>query len=103
PRAAAGLPGDGQRGQPGALRAPRLRGARPRRAARWSAAVDHAADPAPALIEEQRALGAARPDPWRPPAAGGPLAVAGCFCCFARGGSGDRAWAAAALGDEVAV
>jgi deoxyribonuclease V len=62
--------------------------------------VDHAADPA-ALIEHQRALGAASPAPWRPPA-GATLAIAGCFCCFERG-AGVRAWAAAALGQDVAV
>ena len=60
--------------------------------------MDHAADAA-ALIAAQEALGAARPEPWHPPDR--PLAIAGCFCCFERGGG--RAWAAAALGADRAV
>jgi deoxyribonuclease V len=55
------------------------------------------------LIVEQRRLGVLEPPPWRfePDAA-----VAGCFVCFARGGSGpghtdDPAWAAAAVNSAV--
>jgi deoxyribonuclease V len=57
------------------------------------------------LIELQLQLAAASPEPWAP----GPDArVGGCFVCFEGGGHGpglpgDRAWAAASLGDEVAV
>lgn len=52
------------------------------------------------LIAAQEALARAVPAPWTPPA--GPLRVAGCWVCFARGlagpGSvGDRAWAAAVV------
>jgi deoxyribonuclease V len=58
-----------------------------------------------ALIEAQEALAAATPPPWKAP---GDPAVAGCFVCFPRGltgegAPGDPAWAAAALGDAVAV
>ncbi|MCX9193825.1 endonuclease V [Carbonactinospora thermoautotrophica] len=50
------------------------------------------------LIEAQRALAVANPEPWRP----GPLTVGGCFVCFPRGhtgigAAGDPAWAAAVL------
>jgi deoxyribonuclease V len=60
---------------------------------------------AEALIEEQQRLGADEPTPWRLHAG---AAVGGCFVCFPRGLSGagavgDRAWAAAALGEAVAV
>jgi deoxyribonuclease V len=50
------------------------------------------------LAELQLELAARRPEPWDP-GAGRPLAAA-CFVCFApgaRGGSGEPAWAAAAL------
>jgi deoxyribonuclease V len=58
-----------------------------------------------ALIEAQEALAAATPPTWRAPS---DPAVGACFVCFPRGltgeGSpGDRAWAAAAIGDAVAV
>ncbi len=51
------------------------------------------------LRRQQLTLADERPEPWRPQ---GPSAVAGCFVCFARGGSGpgaagDLAWAAAAV------
>jgi deoxyribonuclease V len=57
------------------------------------------------LIREQDALARASPPPFRP--AGSP-ALAGCFVCFERGGTGpghagDPAWAGAALGRETAV
>jgi deoxyribonuclease V len=52
------------------------------------------------LVESQRALAAARPSPWLPPAA--PLAIGACAACFGRGetgagAAGDPAWAAAAV------
>jgi deoxyribonuclease V len=62
------------------------------------------ARPWPASAEElkarQRELGEAAPPGWRP--AADPLAVAGCFVCFARGSSGpgkqgELGWAGAAL------
>lgn len=51
------------------------------------------------LIAEQDRLGRADPEPWRQ---AGPISVAGCFVCFARGPSGpgaagDPGWAGAAL------
>jgi len=57
------------------------------------------------LVEEQAALAAAVPPPWRLPLG---AVVGGCFLCFERGlrGSGqpgDRAWAAAARGEVTAV
>jgi len=57
------------------------------------------------LVAEQERLAAARPPPWRP---GGDVRVGGCFVSFPRGlrgtgAAGDPAWAAAALGDHVAV
>jgi len=52
------------------------------------------------LVDAQRALAAADPPPWRPPAAA--PAVGACVACFARGQTGpgargERAWAAAAV------
>ena len=52
------------------------------------------------LVDAQRALAAADPPSWRPPAAA-PV-VGACVVCFARGGTGpgaegDPAWAAAAV------
>src|SRR4051794_19682331 len=52
------------------------------------------------LVEAQRALAAARPEPWRAPP--GPLAIGGCVVAFPRGRSGrgaagDPGWAAAAV------
>jgi deoxyribonuclease V len=52
------------------------------------------------LVRVQRELAALAPPPWRP--AGPRPLVAGCFVCFGRraagsGGSGEPAWAAAAL------
>ena len=52
------------------------------------------------LIAAQRELAVRRPRLWRVPP--GPLRVAGCFVCFARGGpragaTGEPGWAAAAL------
>jgi len=57
------------------------------------------------LIEAQLALASERPDPWRPSAS---PRIGGCFVCFERGPSGpgrkgDRAWAAAALGDACTL
>jgi deoxyribonuclease V len=54
------------------------------------------------LIEQQLALAAATPSPWR--WAGGPVAVGACAICFRRGLSGpgeqgDSCWAAAAVID----
>ncbi|HYZ81442.1 MAG TPA: endonuclease V [Solirubrobacteraceae bacterium] len=53
-----------------------------------------------ALIEEQLALAAARPAPWR--WSGEPLTIGGCAICFRRGlsgpgAAGDPCWAAAAV------
>jgi deoxyribonuclease V len=62
-------------------------------------------DSAAALVEEQERLARATPVRWSPfPGA----LVGGCFICFprgpaGRGRAGDRAWAAAAAGDAVAV
>jgi deoxyribonuclease V len=58
------------------------------------------------LVERQRRLARATPPHWTP--GEGTLAVAGCFVCFPRGPSGpgaagDRAWAAAVLGEDEAV
>jgi deoxyribonuclease V len=58
-----------------------------------------------ALVAEQLTLAAAEPPPWQP---AGETAVGGCFVCFPRGltgegAAGDPAWAAAALGDAIAV
>jgi deoxyribonuclease V len=57
------------------------------------------------LVAEQLRLGSATPPLWR---SAGPTRVGACFVCFERGPSGpgrpgDRAWAAAALGGDVAV
>ena len=57
------------------------------------------------LMREQERLGRASPPPWRP---AGRDAIGGCFVCFARGGTGpggtgDPAWAAAAVGVDGAV
>jgi deoxyribonuclease V len=57
------------------------------------------------LVAAQRALGAAEPPP-SPPAVG--ARIGGCFVCFERGETGpghagDRGWAAAAVGGDVAV
>ena len=65
---------------------------------RWSAGPDE-------LIREQEALAQASRPPFRP---GQGRALAGCFVCFARGGTGpghagDRGWAGAAVGGETAV
>lgn len=51
------------------------------------------------LADAQRALAAARPAPWQPPAT---PAVGACYVCFARGQTGagargDRVWSAAAV------
>src|SRR4051794_27120019 len=55
---------------------------------------------AKALIELQRELARAEPEPWRP--APGELRIGGCWVCFPRGISGrgevgDVAWAAAVV------
>jgi deoxyribonuclease V len=52
------------------------------------------------LIEAQRALASARPDPWQPTT--GPPAIGACVVVFprgqiGRGASGDPAWASAAV------
>jgi deoxyribonuclease V len=65
---------------------------------RWPAGRDE-------LLREQEALARASPPPFRP---SGTPALAGCFVCFGRGGTGpggagDRGWAGAALGRETAV
>jgi deoxyribonuclease V len=65
---------------------------------RWSSTLDE-------LIREQESLARASPPPFRP---SGSLALAGCFVCFGRGGTGpgragDPGWAGAALGRETAV
>lgn len=57
------------------------------------------------LITEQLRLADDVPEPWAPDP---DARVGACFVCFERGGHGpgrpgDRAWAAASLGDEVAV
>jgi deoxyribonuclease V len=57
------------------------------------------------LIREQDALARAHPPPFSP---SGQPALAGCFVCFERGGTGpgragDAGWAGAALGGETAV
>ena len=57
------------------------------------------------LVHEQTTLAAATPPPWRLPLG---AAVGGCFLSFERGlcgpgRPGDRAWAAAALGEVTAV
>jgi deoxyribonuclease V len=64
----------------------------------WPSGVDE-------LVAVQHALGSASQPPWRP---GERIRVGGCFVCFERGRSGpgragDRGWAAAALGADVAV
>jgi deoxyribonuclease V len=64
----------------------------------WPSAADE-------LIREQEELARASPAPFRPTEA---VALAGCFVCFGRGGSGpgkagDRGWAGAALAAETAV
>lgn len=58
-----------------------------------------------ALLEEQQRLAVDDPTPWRLHSGD---AVGGCFVCFPRGlsgpgAAGDRAWAAAALGEVIAV
>ena len=55
---------------------------------------------AESLMEAQRELAAAHPEPWRPPA--GDLRVGGCWVCFprglrGRGSAGDVAWVAAVV------
>jgi deoxyribonuclease V len=65
---------------------------------RWPSAADE-------LIREQEELARASPTPFR---STGSVALAGCFVCFGRGGSGpgeagDPGWAGAALGSETAV
>jgi deoxyribonuclease V len=65
---------------------------------RWPGSPDE-------LIREQEVLARPAPAPFRP---GEPAAAAGCFVCFARGGTGpgqagDPGWAGAALGRETAV
>jgi deoxyribonuclease V len=65
----------------------------PAPAAVWPTSADE-------LIELQRALARAAPDPWRPP--DGPPAIGACVVLFARGqtgrgASGDPAWSAAAV------
>jgi deoxyribonuclease V len=57
------------------------------------------------LVEEQTALGREAPPSWKPERG---FVVGGCFVCFDRGPSGpgragDRAWAAAAVADDIAV
>lgn len=57
------------------------------------------------LVNVQLELAVAEPSPWR---FEGGAEIGGCFICFAGGESGpgsagDPAWAAAALGDDVAV
>jgi deoxyribonuclease V len=57
------------------------------------------------LIREQEELARASPTPFRSTVS---VALAGCFVCFVRGGSGpgaagDPGWAGAALGCETAV
>jgi deoxyribonuclease V len=58
------------------------------------------------LVREQERLARAEPPPWRLPA--GPIAIGGCFVCFARGGpdagpgaAGDPGWAGAAVLDAA--
>jgi deoxyribonuclease V len=58
------------------------------------------------LMEAQRELAEAHPEPWRPSVGG--LRVGGCWVCFPRGlrgpgGAGDASWVAAVVmsGDEV--
>jgi len=60
---------------------------------------------AESLMEAQRELAGARPEPWRPPL---DLRVGGCWVCFprglrGRGSAGDAAWVAAVVmrGDRV--
>jgi deoxyribonuclease V len=65
---------------------------------RWPAGPDE-------LIREQEALARATPQTFKPSDS---PALAGCFVCFARGGTGpgqagDPGWAGAALGRETAV
>jgi len=55
---------------------------------------------AESLIEDQRGLARAAPEPWRP--AHGERRIGGCWVCFPRGlsgcgGAGDVAWAAAVV------
>ena len=55
---------------------------------------------AESLIDAQRKLARADPEPWRP--AGGELRIGGCWVCFPRGltgpgDAGDVAWAAAVV------
>ena len=61
---------------------------------------------AESLMEVQRELASARPEPWQPPS--GELRIGGCWVCFprglhGRGGAGDPAWVAAVVmrGDRV--
>ncbi len=63
------------------------------------------APPQQEVLEEQAALGAATPPPWRPFP---DTVVGGCFICFERGPSGpgregDPAWAAAAVEEATAA
>jgi deoxyribonuclease V len=65
---------------------------------RWPSAPDE-------LSQEQEELARASPGPFRPKES---PAIAGCFVCFGRGGTGpghagDPGWAGAALGRETAV
>jgi deoxyribonuclease V len=60
---------------------------------------------AESLMEAQRELAGARPEPWRPPL---DVLVGGCWVCFprglrGRGSAGDAAWVAAVVmrGDQV--
>ena len=55
---------------------------------------------AESLMEVQRELAEAHPEPWRPPV--DDLRIGGCWVCFARGlrgrgGAGDAAWVAAVV------
>jgi deoxyribonuclease V len=65
---------------------------------RWPSTPDE-------LSQEQEELARASPGPFQPK---GSPAIAGCFVCFGRGGTGpghagDPGWAGAALGRETAV
>jgi deoxyribonuclease V len=51
------------------------------------------------LLEVQRELAVAEPEPWEP---GGAVTIGGCAIRFPRGG-GDAAWAAAVAGDAESV
>jgi deoxyribonuclease V len=71
---------------------------RPDAKAQWPTSAEE-------LVATQLSLAAERPPPWRP---AGEVRLGACFVCFergvpGRGRAGDRAWAAAALGQTVAV